>query len=158
MSAVRVESLYCTGGCLFFLRLCSRGFQDLLRMNPPSLLMLFGCISISMASLQKPATWIVSSVIPPAQHSLIPPPLSTTCCASTRPAPGRSLYSLLALPLPCHIPSEYKYTHTYQPELFFLHLPRKMEPIEGSETSVFKPQMPGNTQKKTHYIKNMAKA
>ena len=41
-----------------------------------------------------------------------------------------------------HIPSEYKYTDTSQPELFFLHLPRKMEPIEGSETSAFKPQTP----------------
>ena len=30
MSAVRVGSLCYTGGCLFFLRLCSRGFQDLL--------------------------------------------------------------------------------------------------------------------------------
>ena len=53
MSAVRVGSLCYTGGCLFFLRLCSRGFQDLLRLNPPSLLMLFGCISISMASLTR---------------------------------------------------------------------------------------------------------
>ena len=47
MSAVRVGSLCYNGGCLFFLRLRSRGFQDLLRLNPPSLLMLFGCISIS---------------------------------------------------------------------------------------------------------------
>jgi hypothetical protein len=30
----------------FLLSLCSSGFQDLLRLNPPSLLMLFGCISI----------------------------------------------------------------------------------------------------------------
>jgi hypothetical protein len=37
----------------------------------------------------------------------------------------------------------YKYTDTSEPELFFLHLPRKMEPIEGSETSAFKPQTPG---------------
>ena len=35
MSAVRVGSLCYTVGCLFFLRLCSRGFQDLLRLNPP---------------------------------------------------------------------------------------------------------------------------
>ena len=86
-----------------------------------------------------------NTVIPPAQHSFIPPPPSTTCCASTRPV--RSLYSLLALPRPCHIPSEYKYTHTSQPELFFLHLPRKMEPIEGSEASAFKPQTPGKYPK-----------
>ena len=32
-----------------FLSLCSSGFQDLLRLNPPSLLILFGRISISMA-------------------------------------------------------------------------------------------------------------
>jgi hypothetical protein len=31
--------------------------------------------------------------------------------------------------------------------LFFLHLPRKMEPIEGSEMSAFKPQMPGKYSK-----------
>ena len=42
---------------------------------------------------------------------------------------------------------------------FFLHLPMKMEPIESSETSAFKTQTPGkNTQKKTYYIKNTAKA
>jgi hypothetical protein len=29
------------GGCLLYLSLCSSGFQDLLRLNPPSLLMLF---------------------------------------------------------------------------------------------------------------------
>jgi hypothetical protein len=29
----------------------------------------------------------------------------------------------------------------------FLHLPRKMEPIEGSETSAFKPQTPGKNPK-----------
>ena len=51
MSAVRVGLLCYTGGCLFFFRLCSRGFQDLLRLNPPSLLMLFGSISISMANI-----------------------------------------------------------------------------------------------------------
>ena len=44
--------------------------------------------------------------------------------------------------------SEYKYTDTSQPELFFLHLPRKMEPIEGSETSAFKPQTPGKYPQK----------
>jgi hypothetical protein len=53
----------------------------------------------------------------------------------------------LALPLPCHIPSEYKYTDTSQPELLFLHLPRKMEPIEGSEMLAFKPQTPGKYPK-----------
>jgi len=36
------------GGCLLFLSLCNSGFQDLLRLKPPSLLMLLGCISISM--------------------------------------------------------------------------------------------------------------
>jgi hypothetical protein len=53
----------------------------------------------------------------------------------------------LALPLPCHIPSEYKYTDTSQPELFFLHLPREMEPIDGSETLAFKPQTLGKYPK-----------
>jgi hypothetical protein len=86
-----------------------------------------------------------NTVIPPAQHSFIPPPPSITCCASTRPV--RPLCFLLVLPLPCHIPSEYKYTDTSQPKLFFLHLPRKMEPIEGSETSAFEPQTPGKYPK-----------
>jgi len=31
-------------------------------------------------------------------------------------------------------------THTSQPKSFFLYLPRRMEPIEGSETSAFKSQ------------------
>ena len=89
-----------------------------------------------------------NTVIPPAQHSFIPPPPSTTCCASSRPV--RSLYFLLALPLPCHIPSEYKYTDTSQPDLFFLHLPRKMEPIEGSKRRLLNLRRRGNTQKKTY--------
>ena len=41
------------GGCLLFLGLCSSGLQDLLRLKPPSLLMLLGGISISMASLMR---------------------------------------------------------------------------------------------------------
>jgi len=41
------------GGCLLFLSLCSSGFQDLLRLKPPSLFMLLGCISISMTSLMR---------------------------------------------------------------------------------------------------------
>jgi antibiotic biosynthesis monooxygenase (ABM) superfamily enzyme len=32
-------------------------------------------------------------------------------------------------------------------EEFFLHLPRKMEPIKGSETLAFKPQTPGKYPK-----------
>ena len=37
----------------FSLSVCRRGFQALLRIRPSSLFMLFGCISISMASLMK---------------------------------------------------------------------------------------------------------
>ena len=45
---------YCVlSGCLLFLRVCSSSFQDLLRLNLPSMLMLFGCISILMASLMR---------------------------------------------------------------------------------------------------------
>jgi len=40
-------------GCLLFLSLCSSGFQDLLVLKPTSLLMLLGCISISMASMMR---------------------------------------------------------------------------------------------------------
>ena len=38
-------------------------------------------------------------------------------------------------------------THTSQLESFFLHLPRKVEPIEGSKTLAFKPQTPGKYPK-----------
>jgi len=52
---------FCAGGITllylvavaFILSFCSSGFQDLLGLNPPSLLMLFRCISISMASLMR---------------------------------------------------------------------------------------------------------
>ena len=40
-------------GCLLLLSLCSSGFQGLLRLNLPSLLMLFGCISISVVPLMR---------------------------------------------------------------------------------------------------------
>jgi hypothetical protein len=47
-----VEANYCVlGGCLLPLSFCSRGFQDLLKVRPSSLLMLCGCISSSAASL-----------------------------------------------------------------------------------------------------------
>jgi len=49
-------------------------------------------------------------------------------------------------------------THTTQPESFFLHLPMKMEPIEGSETSAFKTQTPGKYPKENILHKNTAKA
>ena len=43
---------YCVvGGCLLSLSLCRRGFQDLLKVRPSSLLILCGCISSSIASL-----------------------------------------------------------------------------------------------------------
>ena len=45
-------SNYCVlGGSLLTLSLCRRGFQDLLKVRPSSLLMLCGCISSSVASL-----------------------------------------------------------------------------------------------------------
>ena len=41
---------YCVlSGCLLFSSLCSSGFQDLLRLNHPSLLMLCGCITETSA-------------------------------------------------------------------------------------------------------------
>jgi len=42
---------YVVGGCLLSLSLCSSGFHDLLRARSSSLLMSWGCISISIASL-----------------------------------------------------------------------------------------------------------
>ena len=51
-ACVRVRSNYCVlGVCLLSLSLCRRGFQDLLKGRPSSLLMLCGCISNSIASL-----------------------------------------------------------------------------------------------------------
>jgi hypothetical protein len=41
----------------------------------------------------------------------LPPPLPVV----HPPAPVRSLHFLLALPLPCHIPTEYKYTTHLNP-------------------------------------------
>ena len=43
-------------------------------------------------------------------------------------------------------------------ELNFLHLPRKMEPIEGSETSAFKPQTPGKYPKENRLHKEHGKS
>jgi len=43
-------------------------------------------------------------------------------------------------------------------EVYFIHLPMKMEPIVSSETSAIKSQTPGNYQKGINYIYNTAKA
>ena len=52
--------LLCTGRLSrLFLRMCNRGFQDLLRVRPSSLFMLNGCISISMASLMSRTMYLV---------------------------------------------------------------------------------------------------
>ena len=57
---VRVRSNYCVvGGCLLSLSLCRSGFQELLRGRPSSLLMLCGCISISIASLMSRSMYLV---------------------------------------------------------------------------------------------------
>jgi hypothetical protein len=41
---VEIKLFFFSDGCLLFLSLCSRGFQDLLNVRPSSLLMLCGCI------------------------------------------------------------------------------------------------------------------
>ena len=46
-------------GCLLSLSFWRSGFHDLLRLKPPSLFMLFGCISISMASLMRWSLYLV---------------------------------------------------------------------------------------------------
>ena len=43
----------------FFLRMCNRGFKDLLSVRPSSLFLLNGCISISMASLMRRSMYLV---------------------------------------------------------------------------------------------------
>jgi len=46
---------YCViGGCLLFLSLCRRGFQDLLKVRPSSLFILCGCISSSISFPDEP--------------------------------------------------------------------------------------------------------
>ena len=46
--------LLCTGWLSRFpLSMCRRGFQDLFSVGPSSLFMLYGCISISVASLMR---------------------------------------------------------------------------------------------------------
>jgi hypothetical protein len=49
------------GCCLLSLSLCRRGFQDLLKVRPSSLLMLCGCISSSVASLMSRSLYPVLS-------------------------------------------------------------------------------------------------
>jgi len=52
--------LLCTGRLSrLFLRMCNRGFQDLLSVRPSSLFMLNGCISISVASLMRRSMYLV---------------------------------------------------------------------------------------------------
>ena len=52
------------GGCLLFLSLCSSGFQDLLRLNPSSLLMLFGCYFSVMYFICSLKVSMWSNIIP----------------------------------------------------------------------------------------------
>ena len=79
-----------------------------------------------------------TTVIPPALALIYLPP-STTCCAPTGPHPFNRLP--LAPPPACQNPVRYKYT-THP-----IHLPMKMELIEGSETSAIRTQTPGNYPK-----------
>ena len=59
MGRRRGTSNYCVlDGCLFSLSLCRKGFQDLLKVRP-SLLMLCGCISSSIASLMSQSMYLV---------------------------------------------------------------------------------------------------
>jgi hypothetical protein len=65
-----VEVIYSSGGCLLSLSLCRRGFQDLLKVRPSSVLM-FGCISSSMASLMSQSMYLVLAKISLVPCSLI---------------------------------------------------------------------------------------
>ena len=51
-------------------------------------------------------------------------------------------------------PIEGSETSAFKPQAPGIGVPRKMEPIEGSETSVFKPQKPGKYPKENilHFI------
>ena len=72
------------------------------------------------------------------------PPLSTTYCVSTHPV--RSLSSHWLRHFPTTTPSGINTPHV-PTQSFFIHLPMKMEPIEGSETSAIRTKTPGNYPK-----------
>ena len=51
----------------------------------------------------------------------------------------------------CHLSNYVSFIHrTSHPQSFFIHLPMKMEPIDGSETSDIRTKTPGNYPKRKH--------
>ena len=54
----------------------------------------------------------------------------------------------MARPLPRSKPNQIYIPPTILPLTYFIHLPRKMEPIVSSETSAIKSQTPGNYPKR----------
>ena len=81
---------------------------------------------------------------PTHTRTYIPAP-SKTCYAPTRPLLVTRLP--LAPPLACQNPVRYKYTTQSHPLSYFIHLPMKMELIQGSETSAISFVTPGNYPK-----------
>ena len=74
---------YCVvGGCLLSLSLCRRGFQDLLKVRPSSLLILCGCISSSIASLMSQSMYPVLAERSFVSCSLIMWPWLMLCSAT----------------------------------------------------------------------------
>ena len=69
----RVEArsdYFVVGGCLLAWSLCNSGFQDLLWVRPSSLLMLYGCISISVAFLMRRSMSSIDRVVGPSISEL----------------------------------------------------------------------------------------
>jgi hypothetical protein len=79
-----------------------------------------------------------------------------------KPANGRCMFCLLLRNTTGYLAERRKAQQPYpkrRPTLskqyFFLHLPRKMEPIERSETSALKPQTPGKYPKENKLQNNI---
>ena len=81
---------------------------------------------------------------PTRTRTYIPAPFHNRMCTYP-PISGHSpsIGSSTSLPEPCQVLIH----HTSHPLSYFIHLPMKMELIEGSETSVIRTQTPGNYPK-----------
>ena len=79
-----------------------------------------------------------------------------------KPANGRCMFCLLLRNTTGYLAERRKAQQPYpkrsrtpSKQYFFLHLPRKMEPIERSETSALKPQTPGKYPKENKLQNNI---
>jgi len=117
---------YCiVGGWLLSLSLCRRGFQDLLKVRPSSLLILCGAMSLSRTCPQPPCGSL---------------PFYYLLCNRTHPYPVTLLPIgsgyFWAKPSPVWIPQRFS-------NLVFIHVLAYEDGTECSETSAYKIKTPG---------------